>query len=459
MGEWASTSIARGGPEGIETLAQIRFPHSLGLLYAAFTFHCGFKVNSGEYKLMGLAPFGTPRFAQRIFDQLVDLREDGSFRLDTRCFGFLTENVATGAEFERLFGPRREPEARITREHRDLAASAQAVLEEAMLRLARRALAVARSRNLCLAGGVALNCVANARLKREVAGLEGIWIQPASGDAGGALGAALEVAHRVFGAKRHDGVARGADGQRGSLLGPAFDDAAIGAALDAAGLAFHALPDAAARDETVARALADGMVVGRFDGKMEFGPRALGSRSILADPRREDGQLHINRKVKFRESWRPFAPAVLAEHAAALFEIEGESPYMLLTAPVRAALRLGDGEAEVDEEDLVAAILRPRSVLPAITHVDFSARLQTVDAARNPGFHALLARFHTLTGCPVLVNTSFNLRGEPIVGSPEDAVRCFLPALGPRPAGDRRLPCLEARAAGSPEGAGGDGAP
>ncbi len=427
MGEWASTTIARGGRAGIETLAQIRFPHSLGLFYAAFTWHCGFRVNSGEYKLMGLAPFGEPRYVQRILDHVIDLRPDGSFRLDMRWFGYLTDNTATSPAFETLFGVRREPEARITAEYCDIAASAQAVLEEAMLRLARRALAVSGSRNLCLAGGVALNCVANARIRREVEGLEHLWIQPAAGDAGGALGAALQVSHAMFGAPRHAGVGRGIDSQRGSLLGPAYDDAAAAAALAAAGVHFHPVPDCEARDALVVQALADGMIVGRFDGPMEFGPRALGNRSILADARRADGQSHINLRVKFRETWRPFAPSVLAEHAADLFELDIESPYMLMTAAVRPELRLpGKPVPQPAGDDLMARLAQPRSAWPSVTHVDFSARVQTVDAVRNPGFHALLTRFHAVTGCPVLLNTSFNLRGEPIVASPADAVRCFL---------------------------------
>jgi len=429
MGEWASTTIAHGQDTAIDTLEQVHYPHSLGLFYAAFTHHCGLKVNSGEYKLMGLAPYGEPRFAARIMERMIDLRDDGSFRLNLEYFGFLATGEATTPEFGTLFGcDRRDPQARIERVHMDLAASAQAVLEEALLRLARRALARAQSRHLCLAGGVALNCVANGRLLRELPGLAGIWVQPAAGDAGGALGAALQVAHTVYGAPRHSGVGR-RDGQRGSLLGPGFDDAAIRAALTAEGLSFETPADRAAHRARVADALAAGLIVGRFHGAMEFGPRALGNRSILADARLASGQAHINLAIKFRESWRPFAPMVLAERAAEFFELDVPSPYMLLVAPVQAALRLPDaapGFDGEDDDDMLRRLRAPRSTLPAVTHVDGSARVQTVDAETDPDLHALLAAFAARTGCPVLVNTSFNVRGEPIVCTPDDAVQCFL---------------------------------
>jgi carbamoyltransferase len=428
VGEWATTTIAHGAGTAITPLAQIHYPHSLGLLYSAFTHHCGLKVNSGEYKLMGLAPYGEPRYVQRILDHLIDLREDGSFSLNIDYFGFLTSHKATNQRFEELFGLKGlEPNQRLTIPYMDLAASAQAVLEEAMLRIARRALASTGMRRLCLAGGVALNCVTNGKLLRSLPELSGIWIQPAGGDAGGALGAALYVAHRHFEAARHGRVGVG-DGQQGSLLGPAYTRAEIERALNAAGIASHLVEDDAARALRVARALADGIIVGRFDGRMEFGPRALGNRSILADARRRDGQSHINRKIKFRESWRPFAPVVLAERAGDYFDLKDESPYMLLVASVRdehrkpvdwSEFRAGDG-------DMLKILNQPRSTLPGVTHVDYSARIQTVDADRNPAFHALLQSFFAITGCPVLINTSFNIRGEPIVCSPQDAVRCFL---------------------------------
>ena len=431
VGEWASTSIGHGQGTRLELLSQVGFPHSLGLLYATVTRHCGFKVNSGEYKLMGLAPFGEPRMARRMLDELVDLRDDGSFRLDLRRLDFLASDDASGPNFSAWAGfERREPEDRIDRRHADLAASVQAVLNEALLRLARTALARTGERRLCLAGGVALNGVAVGRLRRALPALEDLWIQPASGDAGGALGAALQVAHAVRGAARHAGAsedaARARDAQRGSLLGPDFDDAAIEAALLAAGVPHVRPGDAEAHRAAVVRALAAGEIVARFDGPMEFGPRALGNRSILADARRVDGQRHLNARIKFREGWRPFAPIVRVERAAEVFELDGDSPYMLHVVPVRGArvARADDGPGEA--LDLQARLDATRSPWPAITHVDGSARVQTVDAGRHPGLHALLLDFEALTGSPVLVNTSFNVRGEPIVRTPEEAIRCFL---------------------------------
>ena len=432
IGEWASTTIAAGNDRTVTPLRQIHYPHSLGLLYSAVTYHCGLKVNSGEYKLMGLAPYGEPRYADLILDRLVDLREDGSYRLDTAFFGYLDSEAATNAAFEELFGcKRRDPESPITIEYMDIAASAQAVVEEAMFRLARRALRDAESRNLCLAGGVALNCVANGRLLQRLSNLDHIWIQPASGDAGGAVGAALELAHSQFGAARHAGVENGRDGMRGSLLGPAFGSADIEAALKAKGLVYHRVESRATHDEAVAQALVEGLIIGRFDGPMEYGPRALGNRSILADPRRPDGQSYINQRIKFRESWRPFAPVVLADKAAEIFETEHDSPYMLLIADVRAELRRGEVDWHAFRDgtgDMMSVLNEERSTLPAITHVDYSARLQTVDAEGNPAFHRLMTAFYRLTGCPVLINTSFNVRGEPIVCTPEDAVACFINA-------------------------------
>lgn len=427
IGEWSSTTIARGEAISIRPLQQIQFPHSLGLFYSAFTYHCGLRVNSGEYKLMGLAPYGQPRHMALILDKLMDLREDGSFRLSTEYFGFLTSEFATNSAFEQLFGcPRRDPESLLTIEYMDIAASAQAVIDECMYRIARQALRLTGSHNLCLAGGVALNCVSNGRLLKRLCGLDGIWIQPAAGDAGGALGAALYVSHNQYGHPRRLGP--GGDGQKGSLLGPAYEDDAIAVALSGAGLVAHRVNDPAEQIDRVAQALAEGLIVGRFDGRMEFGPRALGNRSILADPRRPDGQSYINRRIKFRESWRPFAPAVLVECADTCFDLLCESPYMLLTGDVREGLRhsVDWSEFRAGDADMMKVLNQIRSTLPAITHVDYSARVQTVDSARNPEFHALLQRFHAITGCPVLINTSFNVRGEPIVCNPSDAVQCFV---------------------------------
>jgi len=428
VGEWATTTIGYGQDARIEALRQISYPHSLGLFYSAFTYHCGFKVNSGEYKLMGLAPYGRPRFVDKILSNLIDLKPDGSFGLNIENFGFLTSQTATNQAFESIMGcPRRAPETPLTALYLDIAASAQAVLELAMTALARKALQVTGSESLCLAGGVALNCVANARLLRDTPGLKRIFIQPAAGDAGGALGAALQVAHSHFGCPRRPATG-GGGGQRGSLLGPEYSSDEIGRALGEAGLVARRVADNDAFDGEVAQALADGLVVGRFEGRMEFGPRALGARSILADARREEGQIDINLRIKFRESWRPFAPAVLAERARDYFDLEEESPYMLLVANLREDLReqTPAPTVEGDEVDLMRLVNQRRSPVPAITHVDYSARVQTVGAERFPRFHDLLQKFYELTGCAVLVNTSFNQRGEPIVCSPQDAIACFL---------------------------------
>jgi carbamoyltransferase len=428
VGEWATTTLADGAGRTITPLAQIQYPHSLGLFYSAFTHHCGLKVNSGEYKLMGLAPYGEPRFAHLIFEELIDLQDDGSFSLNTEYFGFLTSSFASNSRFAELFKiPRRKPDSPLSIEYMDLAASAQAVVDEAMLRMSRHALALTGRRTLCLAGGVALNCVTNGKLLRRLPDLDEIWIQPAAGDAGGALGAAFHVAHQHYEYPRHGNVGR-EDGQEGSLLGPAYSTTEIEQALHAAGLEWHLVEDEATHAGRVAEALAAGSIVGRFEGRMEYGPRALGNRSILADARRPDGQSHINLRIKFRESWRPFAPVVLAERAGEYFDLKQHSPYMLLVAEVREQLRTpvdwsgfrqGDG-------DMLKVVNQKRSSLPAITHVDYSARVQTADAERNPSLHRLLRRFDEITGCPVLINTSFNVRGEPIVCSPDDAVRCFL---------------------------------
>lgn len=426
VGEWETASIAHGRGAAIEAIESIRFPHSLGLLYSAFTYFCGFRVNGGEYKLMGLAPYGTPRFADTIREYLIHLEPDGSFRLGLDYFGILEGERLTNARFEALFGgPPRTPESRITRRETDLAASIQVVTQEAVLGLARHAHAITHSENLCLAGGVALNCVANGLLRRE-GPFERVWIQPAAGDAGGALGAALLGAHVLLSVPRRPPTdAR--DGQRGSLLGPRASAETLRADLDAHGHAYEVIQDRGARAQRVAEHLVAGDVVGVCSGRMEFGPRALGSRSILADPRRADTQTRLNMKVKFRESFRPFAPAVLEEACADYFELEGASPYMLMTAPVRADRRLPveRDRLDADDPDLLAIVRQPRSDVPAITHVDYSARLQTVGRDSNPDLLAILAAFRAITGCPMLVNTSFNVRGEPIVCTPQDAWSCF----------------------------------
>jgi carbamoyltransferase len=428
VGEWASTSIGAGTDAELMPIAQIHYPHSLGLFYSAFTYHCGLKVNSGEFKLMGLAPFGSPRYVKVILDNLIDLREDGSFLLNTEYFGFLADDRPTNSAFEDLVRcPRRQPGSRLTSVYMDLAASAQAVTDQAMLGLARRALHVTERANLCLAGGVALNCVSNGKLLRQLSGLEQMWIQPAAGDAGGALGAALQVAHGYFACGRHASVGR-TDGQKGSLLGPMFLDSTIEQALRESGLSSHLVKDRDVHTTRVAEALANGMTVARFEGPMEFGPRALGNRSILADARRPDGQRYINLRIKFRESWRPFAPAILADHVAAYFDLQQESPYMLLGANIREELRqpVDWSSFLAGNHDMMTLVNQRRSPISAVTHIDYSARIQTVDQVRNAAFHSLLQRFFELTGCPVLINTSFNVRGEPIVCTPADAVRCFI---------------------------------
>ena len=413
VGEWATTSYGVGEGNRLRLQAELHFPHSLGLLYSAFTYFCGFKVNSGEYKLMGLAPYGEPRYAQTILDELVDLKADGSFKLDQRYFTYPAGLRMTGRAFERLFGgPPRAPEGPLTQREMDLARSVQAVTEEIVLRMARHVHRETGERHLCLAGGVALNCVANGRLLRE-GPFERIWIQPAAGDAGGALGAALLTHYERTGAPRTPDPD---DGMRGAFLGPAFSDDAIATFLQREGIPHERIGDEATLVERTAALLAEGQVVGWFQGRMEFGPRALGHRSILADPRGRDVQRVVNLKVKFRESFRPFAPAVLAERADEVFELEEESPYMLLVAPVRGALLGGEGLDRRHHTD---------SPVPAVTHVDGSARVQTVSASRSPRFYRLLKAFEARTGCPVLVNTSFNVRGEPVVCTPEDAYRCF----------------------------------
>jgi carbamoyltransferase len=422
VGEWATTAIGAGRDRHVELLAEIDFPHSLGLLYSAFTYFCGFKVNSGEYKLMGLAPYGRPTYVDLIRSQLIDLLDDGSFRLNLEYFGYLDGLTMTNQRFARLFGgPARAPEGRITRREMDLARSIQEVTEDAVLKLARQAKQLTGERFLCLAGGVALNCVANGRLLRQ--GLfDDLWIQPAAGDAGGALGAALALAHNHFAAPRT--VVAGRDSMRAALLGPSFPSVEIRDYLDRHGYPYLELSEGEWADR-IAALLAEGKVVGLCDGRMEFGPRALGGRSILGDPRSPRMQSLMNLKIKFRESFRPFAPAVLEEKAADYFELDRPSPYMLLVAPVREERRLHLHGDEEQVEDLLEVVNRERSDIPAVTHVDYSARVQTVNRDEHPRFHALLAAFERRTGCAVLVNTSFNVRGEPIVCTPFDAYRCF----------------------------------
>jgi carbamoyltransferase len=418
-GEWATTTWGTGAGNRVQLRAQLSFPHSLGLLYSAFTGFCGFKVNSGEYKLMGLAPYGTPRFAPLIRERLIDVKDDGSFRLAMEYFDFVSGLRMTNAKFDALFGgPARRPDARLTERELDLAASIQLVTEEVLLTLARHVARETKEKDLCLAGGVALNCVANARLARE-GPFERVWVQPAAGDAGGALGAALFTRHQLLDQPRE---VRSTDAMRGALLGPSFSDDDVASALQKEGVVFARTSEATRR---AAELLASGKVIGWFQGAMEFGPRALGSRSILGDPRQPKMQSVLNQKVKFRETFRPFAPAVLAEEAANCFDTRGaESPYMLFTAPVLASRRTPHTPSKSEDLTERAAVIR--SEWPAITHVDFSARLQTVDRERFPRFHELISAFHAVSGCPMVINTSFNVRGEPIVCTPADAVACFL---------------------------------
>lgn len=510
VGEWASTTLSVGEGSRLEILQELHFPHSLGLLYSAFTAYAGFRVNSGEYKLMGLAPYGEPRFVDLIWKELIDLREDGSFRLNMRYFGWLNSLAMTNRHFHRLFGaPPRQPESPIRQRDCDIARSIQEVTEEVVVRLARHARKVTGKRYLCLAGGVALNCVANGRLLREGI-FDDLWIQPAAGDSGGALGAALSYWYRSSGAKREflgqgsalksssqnverevseshppggardesekerarkggnqndeiqsdeiqsdeiqkDGILKDRlrsqkDGMQGSLLGPCFSDESIRSFLERESISYETL-DPSLRAEQIAELLAKGAVVGVFHGRMEFGPRALGNRSILADPRVPGMQERLNRLVKFRETFRPFAPAVLEEFASDYFELDRPSPYMLLVAQLKSELLVDEraGAQELSPEERVKKV---RSQLPAITHVDNSARIQTVNPHENPEFYALLRAFYAKTDCPVLVNTSFNLRGEPIVCTPDDALRCFLNsgldylALGPCLIDRQQLPDL-----------------
>ncbi len=426
VGEWSTTTLGHGRGNKIVLTHEIRFPHSLGMLYSAFTYYTGFRVNTGEYKVMGLAPYGEPRYKDLILKHLIDVKDDGSFWMDMSYFNYCQGVTMTSERFHRLFGGApRKPEAKLTQREMDLAASVQAVCEEVMLRCARHLHRVTGMKNLVMAGGVALNCVGNGRILRE-GPFEKIWIQPASGDAGGALGVALIVWHHVLGnPRRVDGVH---DLQQASLLGPSENDAAIRAFLDSVGAAYHTFDT----DEDVARRtaelIAQEKVVGWYQGRMEFGPRALGARSIVGDPRSAKMQQVMNLKIKFRESFRPFAPAVMREHAHEYFAVpEGyESPYMLLVDQVAQRQIDGGGKERMKGLWGIDMLNVRRSTVPAITHVDYSARLQTVDNDQNPGFYRLLKAFHDLTGCPVLINTSFNVRGEPIVCSPQDAYRCFM---------------------------------
>jgi carbamoyltransferase len=421
VGEWATTTAGIGQGRKLDITREIHFPHSLGLLYSALTYHLGFKVNSGEYKVMGLAAYGEPKYAQLMMDKLIDIKPDGSFRLDLSYFDYCTGLRMTNAAFDDLVGgPPRGPETPLTQRHMDLAASVQAVTEEVMLRMARALAVETGMKNLCLAGGVALNCVANGKVLRDGA-FEHIWIQPAAGDAGGALGAALAAYHLHC---DQDRTVRSGDAMHGAYLGPAFSQPECEMELSALGAKFESLHDDALIGR-VADALAAGKAVGWFQGRMEFGPRALGNRSILGDPRAPDMQKTLNLKVKFRESFRPFAPSVLREDLADWFAIDSDSPYMLLVADVvpERCRAMSDAEKDLFGIDKLNVV---RSEIPAVTHVDYSARIQTVHRETNPRYHALITAFKERTGCPLLVNTSFNVRGEPIVCTPTDAYRCFM---------------------------------
>ena len=422
VGEWTTASVSIGRGSGLEMVREIQWPHSLGLLYSAFTYYTGFKVNSGEYKVMGLAPYGEPKYADLIMDKLIDVKPDGSFWLNLRYFNYATGLTMTNRRFDALFGgPPRRPGTLIGQREMDLAASIQQVTEKIMLRIVRQLARDFPIPNLCLAGGVALNCVANGKVLRE-GYFENIWIQPAAGDAGGALGAAYAAHHIHLGARRH--TERGRDAMQGAYLGPAFEQGDIERRLRRQGAKFTILTDDTLYERT-ADSLKKGDAVGWFSGRMEFGPRALGGRSILGDPRNPEMQKTLNLRIKYRESFRPFAPSVIGEDVAAYFELDSPSPYMLLVADVKAKRRLA---TSVEKEALfgIDKLNVLRSDIPAVTHVDYSARVQTVHKETNPRYWALLQAFKRLTGCAVLVNTSFNVRGEPIVCTPEDAFRCFM---------------------------------
>jgi len=426
VGEWATTTIGVGRSEDMQILKRINYPHSVGLLYSAFTYYCGFKVNSGEYKLMGLAPYGTPKYVDRIKENLIHILADGSFRLNMDYFAFLTSNYMINEKFEKLFGATtRKPETQITRHQMDIAASIQKVTEEIIIKCARHTRELTGMKQLVMAGGVALNCVANGKLVKENF-FDDIWIQPAAGDAGGALGAALLVSHMKFKVPRPLNASRN-NSQKCSFLGPAFNSNEIWAFLDHKGYPHKRIKDKQERIETIAKALSDGMVVGYFSGRMEFGPRALGARSILGDPRNVEMQVTMNLKIKYRESFRPFAPVVLEERCEEYFELDCESPYMLLVAPVQKERRFFlKNHLKRESENLLEIVREKRSDIPAVTHVNYSARVQTVRREDNQDFYDLIKDFERLTGVAVLINTSFNVRGEPIVCSVEDAYRCFM---------------------------------
>lgn len=428
VGEWSTSSIGQGVDSKITLFHEMRFPHSLGMLYSAFTYYAGFKVNSGEYKLMGLAPYGQPKYVDAILDNIVDIREGGSIWLDMSYFNYCQGLTMTSQKFHKLFGgPPRQPESRITQKEMDIAASIQVVCEKIVLKAARYVYKLTGLRNLVMAGGVALNCVANGRLLRE-GPFEDIWIQPAAGDAGGALGSALLVWHHVLGNKR---LPEKPDSQQGSLLGPAFSNNDIGIYLDSMGAIYEVIEEENLLVDRVAHLLAEEKVIGWFQGRMEFGPRALGCRSIIGDARSTNMQRTMNLKIKFRESFRPFAPCILREFAHEVFEMRPneDSPYMLFVAPVCEDWRIPIGPEEqklMQSNDLNVRVSVPRSKVPAITHVDYSARVQTVDPERHGRYYFMMRRFYEITGCPVIVNTSFNIRGEPIVCTPEDAFHCFM---------------------------------
>lgn len=421
VGEWATASYGFGKGKDITLLKELHFPDSLGLLYSAFTYFTGFRVNSGEYKLMGLAPYGVPRYRDLILSELVDLKEDGSIRLNLSYFDFLGGLRMTNSRFAKLFsGPPRKPETEITQREMDIAASIQSVTEDIIMRMANHVHKETGQRNLCLAGGVTLNCVANGRLLRE-GPFEDIWIQPAAGDAGGAIGSALSVWHRYLGNERTN--PNGSDSQRGSYLGPAFPKGVVKEFLESRGYVYHEL-EGSSRARVIAEQIAAGKIVGYMAGRMEFGPRALGARSILGDPRREDTQTTMNLKIKYRESFRPFAPSVLEEKAFEYFNINRPSPYMLLVADVKEERRFSQPAG--DGMSMMERLKVKRSDIPAVTHLDYSARLQSVNRRDKPDYHEVISEFERLTGCAVVVNTSFNVRGEPIICMPEDAYRCFM---------------------------------
>lgn len=425
VGEWATTTIGIGRGSEMQILEQIKYPHSLGLLYSAFTFYCGFKVNSGEYKLMGLAPYGEPKYAELIKKNLIDILPNGSFRLNTEYFGFLNTNLIINEKFHQLFGaPPRNPESRIIRHQMDIAASIQKVIEEAVLKCASYAKELTGMSNLVLAGGVALNCVANGVLARART-FDNIWVQPAAGDAGGALGAALLVSHKHFNVPRRLNPS-GRDSQKGSYLGPSYSSNEIRAFLDREKYPYERKKESKERIKIIAEALSEGKVIGFFSGRMEFGPRSLGARSILGDPRTPEMQTTMNLKIKYRESFRPFAPATTVDACNNYFEIDGESPYMLLVAPVKKSERIEVQSDSADTDDLLAIVNKKRSSIPAVTHVDYSARIQTVHPDDKKDFYELIKEFELITGVGVIINTSFNVRGEPIVCSPQDAYKCFM---------------------------------